>query len=97
MAVTRLLGDAVAMGHSAAALSDAGREAAAESCPRRWMRSALHPPRIGVENLEFEAAGTDDQLAAGRHAAGERDDEAADRVDILGALLIGEVDARAPP
>ena len=67
------------------------------AAPRRWMRSRLTPPRIGIENLEFEAVRPGDQLAAGRHAAGERDDEAAEGIDILGAFLLGEVDAEGSP
>src|SRR3712207_7775012 len=44
----------------------------------------LHAPGIRIENLEFETGRAHDHLAARRNASGERDDEAADSVDVLG-------------
>ncbi len=53
----------------------------------------LETPRIGVEHLELEILGPGDQLAASRDAPGQRDDEAAQRIDVLGHLAVREVEA----
>src|SRR5579885_2356230 len=53
-----------------------GRRKAAQAQP-------LDPVRIGIEHLELDAAGMGDHLAALRHAPGKREDEAAQRIDIL--------------
>src|SRR5664279_3919073 len=46
----------------------------------------LYAAWIGVENLEFKAA-SDDDFAAHRNVAGERRNEAAEGVDLLGGLI----------
>src|SRR5262249_29155412 len=48
---------------------------------------ALDPPRIRVDHLEHDAGRMRDRLAAGRDIAGQREHEAAQRVDVLFALL----------
>ena len=54
----------------------------------------LHPPRIAIENLVFDSArriGND--FAAHRNTAGDRRDEAADRVDLFGEIVASQFDA----
>ena len=53
----------------------------------------LHPARVGVQHLELELVRTGDELASRRHAAGERHDEPADGIDLLGQFADREVDA----
>src|SRR5262249_24774485 len=49
---------------------------------------ALDAPRVGVDHFERDAGGMGDELAAGGHASGERHDEAAQGVDVLGTLFV---------
>ncbi len=62
--VAAMLGTANRMPHALAGRDDA---------------QPLHPARIGVQHLDLEGTGAGDDLAAHRHAAGERDQQAAKR------------------
>src|SRR5437870_3610919 len=44
---------------------------------------ALDPAGVGVEHLEFEPVRVRDHLAALRHPPGQREDEAAEGVDLV--------------
>ena len=54
---------------------------------------ALHPPRIGIEDMELEARHGVDDLAPGRDAAERGEDQAADGIDLL-AMLASDLMAR---
>ena len=55
---------------------------------------ALDLARVGVEHLELVALRMHHDLAARRHAAGDPDDEAAERVDLLGEFGVDQPDVR---
>src|SRR5580704_207109 len=50
----------------------------------------LDAPRIGVEHLEFEAAGMRDHLAAPWHPPGEGKDEATQRVHLVAVAVMAQ-------
>ena len=56
----------------------------------------LDAARIGIQHLELDAARVAHQLAARRDAAGKREHEAADGVDVLFLLRRDELDAEMP-
>src|SRR6185436_19336621 len=47
---------------------------------------ALHAARIGIKHFDLEGRGTRNDLAATRYTAGQGDDVAVERVDILRGL-----------
>ena len=55
---------------------------------------ALQPSGIGFHHFELDPSRAGDQLATNRHSPRERDDQASDRVDILGGVAAGQIDAQ---
>src|SRR5947199_4151876 len=51
---------------------------------------ALHPPRIGVQHLDLEIAGSGNDLAAHRQPADMTDQIAAERLDLFAGLARDE-------
>ena len=54
---------------------------------------ALHAALIGIEDLEAEPVRALHHLSQRRDAAGERDDQATQRIDVVGDLIAGQIDA----
>ena len=51
------------------------------------------PAWIGIEHLEFEAAGVRDDLAARRNTVEKREDQPAERVDVLSPVFVEKFEA----